>query len=116
MAGMASDSETGFVTVLVVDLHFPEAGSLKSKRKELSGIKAGLRGRFGAAVSETGFQDLWQRARVLVALTGGSLPVLSAAADDVVRWLDSRCPAGVRVERVIASLEDLMDVVPGGGI
>jgi hypothetical protein len=41
------------------------------------------------------------------ALTGGSLGTLSAALDNVERWLDSRCPDGVRVERLIASVEDL---------
>ena len=43
-------SEAGFVAVLVIDLHFPESGSLKSKRKELSSIKAQLHGRLGVAV------------------------------------------------------------------
>jgi uncharacterized protein len=36
---------SGFVAVLVIDLHFPDAESLKAKRKELSSIKAQLRGR-----------------------------------------------------------------------
>ena len=45
-------SDSGFVAVLVIDLHFPDAGSLKSKRKELSSIKAQLHGRLGAAVAE----------------------------------------------------------------
>ena len=36
----------GFVAVLVIDLHFPDAGSLKGKRKELSSIKAQLHGRW----------------------------------------------------------------------
>ena len=44
-------SDSGFVAVLVVDLLFPESGSLKSKRKELSSIKAQMRTRLGAAVS-----------------------------------------------------------------
>ena len=35
-------SQSGFVAVLVIDLHFPDAGSLKGKRKELSSIKAQL--------------------------------------------------------------------------
>ena len=48
-------------------------GSLKAKRKELSSIKAQLHGRLGAAVSETGHQDLWQRATLTASLTGGSL-------------------------------------------
>ncbi len=97
----------GFVAVLVIDLHFPEAESLKGKRKELSSIKAQLHGRLGAAVAETGHQDLWQRATLTAALTGGSLSTLSAAADQVERWLLDRCPQGVSIERLIVSVDDL---------
>jgi uncharacterized protein YlxP (DUF503 family) len=100
-------SSGGFVAVLVIELHFPDAGSLKAKRKELSSIKAQLRNRLGVAVSETGHQDLWQRATLTAALTGGSLPRLTAAADEVERWVLSRCPDGARVERLTASVEDL---------
>jgi uncharacterized protein len=100
-------SESGFVAVLVIDLHFPDAESLKGKRKELSSIKAQLQGRLGLAVSEVDHHDLWQRARLTAALTSGSLATLSAAADNVERWLDARWPEGVRVQRVVASVEDL---------
>jgi len=96
-----------FVAVLVIELHFPDAESLKGKRKELSSIKAQLRGRLGAAVAETGHQDTWQRSTLTAALTGGSLATLAAAADNVQRWLEARCPDGVRVERLLASIEDL---------
>jgi uncharacterized protein YlxP (DUF503 family) len=109
-------SHSGFVAVLVIDLHFPEAGSLKSKRKELSSIKNQLHGRFGAAVAEIEFQDLWQRSRLTAALTGGSPTRLAAAVDNIERWLDSRCPDGVRVERIVASLEDLRDVAATLGV
>jgi hypothetical protein len=100
-------SEGGFVAVLVIDLHFPEAGSLKSKRQQLASIKAQLHSRLGAAVSETDHQDLWQRATLTAALTGGSLRRLSAVADELERWVLARCPEGTRVERLIASVEDL---------
>jgi uncharacterized protein YlxP (DUF503 family) len=105
-------SASGFVAVLVIDLHFPEAGSLKGKRKELASIKAQLHTRFSASVSETEHQDLWQRSRLVASLTGGSLPTLSAAVDNVERWLLGTCPDGVHVERVLASVEDLQDVMP----
>jgi uncharacterized protein len=101
------EGESGFVAVLVIDLHFPDAASLKGKRKELSSIKAQLRGRMGVAVAEVDHQDLWQRARLTAAVTGGSLATLSAAADKIERWLDARWPEGVRVERLVASVEDL---------
>jgi uncharacterized protein YlxP (DUF503 family) len=110
-----SHSGSGYVAMLVVDLHFPEAGSLKSKRKDLQSIKAVLQGRFGAAVSETDFHDLWQRARLTVALTSGSLAHLEEASDRLSGWLDARCPAGVSVERIFASTEDLRDVMSSSG-
>jgi uncharacterized protein len=97
----------GFVAVLVIELHFPEAGSLKSKRKELSSIKAQLQTRMHVAVSETGHQDLWQRATLTAALTAGSVAQLDSAADTVERWVLARCPDGASVQRLVASVEDL---------
>ncbi len=102
-------SESGFVAVLVIDLHFPDASDLKGKRKELSSIKSQLRGRLGVAVAEVDHQDLWQRARLTAALTSGSLRTLSAAADNVERWLLARWPEGVSVQRTVASVQDLQD-------
>src|ERR1700753_2097025 len=100
-------SSDGFVAVLVIDLHFPEAESLKAKRKELSSIKAQLQTRMHIAVSETGHQDLWQRATLTGALTGGTMRQLENKADEVERWVLARCPDGASVERLVASVEDL---------
>ena len=100
-------SPGGFVAVLVIDLHFADAGSLKHKRKELSSIKTVLHRRLGAAVSEIDHQDLWQRATLTAALTAASPGALSQAADRVQRWLEARNPDGVRVERIVASVEEL---------
>jgi uncharacterized protein YlxP (DUF503 family) len=108
---MSSDGDQGYVVVLVIDLHFPEAGSLKAKRKDLQSIKSVLRGRFGAAVAETAHHDLWQRATLLAALTGRSPAHAEEAADHLERWLDGRCPTGVGVRRISASVADLDDVV-----
>lgn len=98
---------SGFVAVLVIELHFPQVGSLKGKRRELSSVKAQLRTRLGAAVAETDHQDLWQRATLIAALTGGSLSSLTTAADNVERWLHARFPDDVRIERLVASTDDL---------
>ena len=95
------------MAVLLIDLHFPDASSLKGKRKELSSIKAQLHGRLGAAVAEVDHQDTWQRSTLTAALTGGSLATLSSAADRIERWLDARWPDGVHVRRFVASVEDL---------
>ena len=96
-----------FVAVLVIQLHFPDAGSLKAKRKELAPVKAHLQGRLGAALAEVDHQDRWQRATLVAALTANSTTWLGSACDAMERWLDSRFPQGVRVERTIASVHDL---------
>jgi uncharacterized protein YlxP (DUF503 family) len=95
-----------YVALLLIHLHFPEAGSLKAKRKDLSSVKAQLRTRLGVAVSEVDGQDTWQRATLAGALTSGSLKELARAADHVETWLLDRFPQGVRVERTLTSFED----------
>lgn len=104
---MTGATAGGFVAVLVIDVHFPGAGSLKGKRKELSSLKAQLRTRLGLAVAETGNQDLWQRSTLTAALVGGDLPTLTTAVERVERWLEERLPQGVSVERIVVSVEDL---------
>ena len=63
-----------FVCILEIHLHFPDNGSLKGKRKELSSLKAQLQRRFGAAVAETDHHDLWQRSELTAALVGSGRP------------------------------------------
>ena len=99
-----------YAALLLIELHFPEAGSLKAKRKELSSTKAQLRTRLGCAVSEVDHHDLWQRGTLAAALTGGDLGRLQAHADEVERWLWERYPTGVRVERSLTSFDELPGV------
>jgi uncharacterized protein YlxP (DUF503 family) len=96
-----------YVALLIVELHFPDAGSLKAKRKDLQSVKAQLHGRLGAAVAEVGGQDTWQRSTLSVALTSGSTAELQKAADRVERYLIDRFPDTVSVRRTLASSEDL---------
>jgi uncharacterized protein YlxP (DUF503 family) len=103
-------AEPGFVAVLRIELHFPDAGSLKAKRRELHPVKAHLQGRLGAAVAEVDHQDRWQRATLMAAFVAGSAPRLEESADAVERWLDARFPQGARVDRYLASLNDLMEL------
>jgi len=96
-----------YVALMLVHLHFPDAESLKAKRKDLASVKAQLHGRMGVAVAEVGHQDLWQRATLAAALTGGSLSVLEHAADRVERFLLDRFPETCRIERTLASFDDV---------
>jgi uncharacterized protein len=99
--------ERAFVVLMRVHLHFPEAESLKGKRAELNRTKALLRQRLNAAVCEVAHQDSWQRSTLAVAVTAGSAGGCEAAADTIQRALDGRFPAGVRIERRLASWSDL---------
>ena len=99
-----------YVALLTIHLHFPEAGSLKAKRKELSSVKAQLHGRLGVAVAEVDHQDIWQRATLAAALVSGSMSTLAESCDRVSKFLDARFPDGVRVERTLASFADVEGV------
>jgi uncharacterized protein len=101
------DEPRAFVAVLLVHLHFPEAASLKAKRRELQPVKAHLQGRLGASVAEVAHHDRWQRATLAVALVADTPAHLEGVADRLEGWLDGRFPAGARLERTLASLEDL---------
>lgn len=103
-------SASAYVALLEVHLHFPDAGSLKAKRKDLQSVKAQLHGRHGCTVAEVEHHDLWQRATLAAALTGSSPTRLEEAVDRVERWLDERFPYGVRVERTIVSFDDVRGV------
>jgi uncharacterized protein YlxP (DUF503 family) len=97
-----------FVCLVQIHLHFPDNGSLKGKRKELVALKAQLQRRFGAAVSETDHHDLWQRATLSAALVGRNAGAVAEAAAKLERYVESRFPEGVRVERGLVSAEELL--------
>ncbi|HEY0389778.1 MAG TPA: DUF503 domain-containing protein [Gaiellales bacterium] len=58
----------GFVGILRFELHLPENGSLKGKRRVLLQVKSRLERRFGASVAEIGYHDLWQRTQLVMVL------------------------------------------------
>ena len=97
-----------FVCLLEIQLHFPDNGSLKGKRKELSSLKAQLQRRFGAAVAETGHHDLWQRSELTAALVGREAGALTNKAAALERYVISMFPDSARVECRLVSREDLL--------
>jgi len=97
--------ETGFVGILSVELHFPENGSLKGKRKFLKSTRAQLHERFGASVAEVDHHDLWQRACLTVACAARGHRELHELLDAVERYLGSQDFELLRSEREV--------VVPG---
>jgi uncharacterized protein YlxP (DUF503 family) len=96
----------GYVGILSVELHFPEAGSLKGKRKHVQSVKAQLAHRFGASVAEVDHHDLWQRARLTVACVARDVRGVEGLLDDAVRYLHGQEFECTAVERQVVTLDE----------
>ena len=97
---------TGYVGILSVELHFPEAHSLKDKRMHLRSVKAQLANRFGAAVAEVDHHDVWQRAGVTLSCVAREHRELERLLDEAERWLGGQAFELGMVRREIVSLDD----------
>ena len=97
------DMTAGYVGILTVELHFPEAGSLKGKRKHVKSAKAQLQNRFGASVAEVDHHDLWQRARLTVACVAREHGEAEKLLEEAVRYLNGQEYELVRSEREVMS-------------
>jgi uncharacterized protein len=97
---------SGYVGILSADLHFPEAGSLKGKRKYVKSAKAQLQQRFGASVAEVDHHELWQRSRLTLSCVARDQRELQELLDGAERYLAGQEFELGRVEREIVSLDD----------
>ena len=102
------DAPQAYVAVLKIELHFPDSGSLKARRRELAPVKAHVQ-RMGGTVAEAGPHDRWQLATLVAAFTAGSPARLDEACDRLQGWLDARFPSGARVQKSVSSLRDVLD-------
>lgn len=76
-----------FVLAYEVDLHLPDARSLKAKRQVVRSIVDGARRRFGVAAAEVGYQDQWQRAVLGFAAVSGTERHAVDIVDEVDRFV-----------------------------
>ncbi|MGB9005551.1 MAG: DUF503 domain-containing protein [Candidatus Aminicenantales bacterium] len=73
------------IGLLVLDLHLPQARSLKDKRKTLNRIRDRVRQRFNAAYAELDFQDAWQRSRVGVVTLNSQKSVVEGQLQAILK-------------------------------
>ena len=73
------------VGLLRLEIHMPEAHSLKDKRQVLRSLKDRLRGRYNVAVAELEHQDLWQRATIGVVTLADQPGFVEHALEEVLR-------------------------------
>jgi len=81
---------SGYVGILSVELHFPEAGSLKGKRKYVKSAKSQLQNRFGVSVAEVDHHDLWQRARLTLSCVTREYREAEQLLDEAERYLSGQ--------------------------
>ena len=95
----------GYVGILSFELHFPESGSLKGKRKFVRSAKAQLQNRFGASVAEVDHHELWQRARLTMSCVAREEREVVRLLDGAVRYLNGQEYELVRSEREIVAFD-----------
>jgi uncharacterized protein YlxP (DUF503 family) len=96
----------GYVGILTAELHFPEAGSLKGKRRYIKSAKAQLQNRFGASVAEVDHHELWQRSRLTLSCVAREHRELVELLDGAERYLAGQEWELGAVEREVVSLDD----------
>jgi len=80
------------VGVVLVELFFPENGSLKGKRHYLRSIKDKLRNNFNVSVSEVDYHDLWQRSAIAVALVGTDGNFVNENLTKIINFMEKHWP------------------------
>jgi hypothetical protein len=75
------------VGVLLLDIHIPESGSLKVKRKSIRSFIDSVKNKYSVSIAEVGALDKWQRSIIGVSIVSNDSEV---------------------VERVIQSIRELL--------
>ena len=87
------------VGLLQVEVHLPNARSLKDKRSVLKSLRDQIRGRFNVAVAELNSSEKWQRATIGVSTLGEDRPYIEGLLREVTEWLRmTRLVELIRVE------------------
>lgn len=77
------------VGVLEIDLYLPGCSSLKEKRLVVSSLKQKVRARFNVSVAELDGQDLWQRAKIGVAVIASDSTAANALLSKVMHFVEN---------------------------
>ena len=75
------------VGLLRIEVHLPNAHSLKEKRSVLNSLKDQLRGRFNISVAEVEASETWQRATVGISTLGSSRAYTEGLLREVMTWV-----------------------------
>ncbi len=102
-------SSAGFAGLMVLDLHLPQAQSLKDKRQPLRSIRQRLRDA-GFSMSEVDHHDKWQRAKVAVSIVASRSGDVEDLLDRALRMFEERPDLEVSVrQRTVLAIDEYED-------
>ncbi len=77
------------VGLCTIELHFPEAQSLKGKRQVLNSLKTRLRNKFNISIAEIDEGNLWQKSVVGIACVANDTGRVHQTLDHVLNGIKS---------------------------
>jgi uncharacterized protein YlxP (DUF503 family) len=78
------------IVAAMITLVIPGNDSLKGKRRVVKSLIERVRHKFDAAVAEVGDNDLWQKARIGVALVGNDSHLLEARLQQIMKFMENQ--------------------------
>ncbi len=71
------------VGLLTLDLHIPEANSLKSKRRVIKSLIEKIKNKFNVSISEVDMQNLWQRSVIGIAYVSNETVMINRVFEKI---------------------------------
>lgn len=71
------------VGLLTLDLHIPEANSLKSKRMVIKSIIERIKNKFNVSVAEVDANNLWQRSVLGIAMVANETQIINKVFEKI---------------------------------
>jgi len=78
------------VSVVTLELHIPEARSLKDKRRIVKSLRDKIHSRYRVSIAETRHHDLRQRAQMTIATVAPDMAHLGDLVDSIRGLFDDR--------------------------
>jgi uncharacterized protein YlxP (DUF503 family) len=78
------------IAAVELTLVIPENDSLKGKRRVVKSLIEKVRHKFDAAIAEVGDNDLWQKAKIGVALVGNDRQLLEARLQQIMKYMENQ--------------------------
>jgi uncharacterized protein YlxP (DUF503 family) len=80
------------VGVCKIELHLPDAASLKDKRSILKSLLARIHNTFNVSAAEVEKQELWQSAIIAVAVVSNSTTYTQQVMNNILDWIETHYP------------------------